>query len=116
MTETIGDRPNLRASRPAVEARLSAASVPHPPGRRKASHSLAAMLRLLDARTRSYAEVKPARPGLLRVRAHMPGDAAATFLTGLRVLLVADLRFRAAELASCRCSPRGHSRASPASR
>lgn len=56
------------------------------------------MLRLLDARTGSYAEVRPARPGLLRVRAHVPGAAAGPEITWLRVLLVADLLARAAEL------------------
>ena len=56
------------------------------------------MLRLLDARTGSYAEVRPARPGLLRVRAYVPGAAAGPEITWLRVLLVADLLARAAEL------------------
>lgn len=56
------------------------------------------MLRLLDARTGSHAEVKSARAGLLRVCAHAPETAWATDLTGLRVLLVADLLTRAAEL------------------
>ena len=53
------------------------------------------MLRLLDARTGSYAEVRPARPGLLRLCAHVPGTSG---ITGLRVLLVADLLARVAEL------------------
>ena len=56
------------------------------------------MLRLLDARTGSYAEVKPAQPGLLRVRAYVPETAGETDITWLRMLLVADLLFRAAEL------------------
>ena len=56
------------------------------------------MLRLLDARTGSYTEVRPARPGLLRVRADVPGAAAGPDITWLRVLLVADLLARAAEL------------------
>lgn len=56
------------------------------------------MLRLLDARTGSYTEVRPARPGLLRVRASVPGAAAGPDITWLRVLLVADLLARAAEL------------------
>lgn len=56
------------------------------------------MLRLLNARTGSYAEVRPARPGLLRVCAYVPPDAGAAEITGLRVLLVADLLARAAEL------------------
>jgi hypothetical protein len=42
-------------------------------------------------------KVRPARPGLLRVCAHLEPRAAAD-LTGLRVLLVADLLLRAAEL------------------
>jgi hypothetical protein len=56
------------------------------------------VLRLLDARTGSYAEVRSARPGLLRVRADVPGAAAGPEITWLRVLLVADLLARAAEL------------------
>lgn len=60
--------------------------------------SLRNVLRLLDARTGSYAEVKPARPGLLRVCAHVPEAGRETGITGLRVLLVADLLGRAAEL------------------
>jgi hypothetical protein len=56
------------------------------------------MLRLLDARTHSYAEVRPAHPGLLLVCAQVPGAAEAADLTGVRVLLVADLLARAAEL------------------
>jgi len=43
----------------------------------------------------SYTEVRPARPGLLRLCAHVAG---ASGLTGLRVLLVADLLARVAEL------------------
>jgi hypothetical protein len=57
------------------------------------------VLRLLDARTGSYAEVRSARPGLLRVCAHVPGTAWVSEITGLRVLLVADLLLRTAELA-----------------
>jgi hypothetical protein len=56
------------------------------------------MLRLMDARTGSYAEVKPARPGLLRVCAQMPAPDGPAEITGLRVLLVADLVFRTAEM------------------
>lgn len=56
------------------------------------------MLRLKDARTGSYAEVRPTRPGLLRVRAHVPGATAGPEITWLRVLLLADLLTRAAEL------------------
>jgi len=53
------------------------------------------MFHLQDARTGSYTEVRLARPGLLRLCAHVPGPSG---LTGLRVLLVADLLARAAEL------------------
>ena len=56
------------------------------------------MLRLLDARSRSYVEIRPARAGLLRVCAHAPETAQEADLTGLRVLLVADLLARVAEL------------------
>ncbi len=56
------------------------------------------MLRLLDARTGSHAEVRPTRPGLLRVCAHVPEAAGDQDITGLRVLLLADLLARAAEL------------------
>jgi hypothetical protein len=56
------------------------------------------VLRLLDARTRSYAEVRPARPGLLLVCAQAPEAGEAADLTGPRVLLLADLLARAAEL------------------
>ena len=56
------------------------------------------MLRLLDARTRFAVEIQPARAGLLRVCAHAQETSQAADLTGLRVLLVADLLARAAEL------------------
>ena len=56
------------------------------------------MLRLLDARTRFAVEIRPARAGLLRVCAHAQETSPAADLTGLRVLLVADLLARAAEL------------------
>lgn len=56
------------------------------------------MVRLLDARSGAYAEVTPTRSGLLRVCAHIPATADVADLTGLRVALVADLLFRAAEL------------------
>jgi hypothetical protein len=55
------------------------------------------VLRLLDARTGSLAEVRPASPGVLRICAHPPA-AAASGITALRVLLIADLLARAAEL------------------
>jgi hypothetical protein len=56
------------------------------------------VLRLLDAHTRSYAEVRPARAGLLLVCAQVPALAEAADLTGPRVLLLADLLVRVAEL------------------
>ncbi|MGH3228441.1 MAG: hypothetical protein ACRDOA_07670 [Streptosporangiaceae bacterium] len=56
------------------------------------------MLRLLDAGSRSRVEIRPARAGLLRVCAHAPQTSQGDDLTGLRVLLVADLLARAAEL------------------
>ncbi|MBV9450625.1 MAG: hypothetical protein JO345_32520 [Streptosporangiaceae bacterium] len=58
------------------------------------------MVRLLDARDGSMAEVRSAVPGLLRICAHLPrpepGDAGD--ITDLRVLLVADLLTRAGEM------------------
>ena len=56
------------------------------------------MLRLLDARTGSPAEVKPASPGVLRICAHLPRGATGSGITTLRVLLIADLLARTAEL------------------
>jgi len=55
------------------------------------------MVRLLDAHGGSYAEVTPARRGLLRVCAHVPETTGPADITWLRVPLVADLLFRAAE-------------------
>lgn len=60
--------------------------------------SLGNVLRLLDARTGSYAEVMPARRGLLRVCAQVLEAAGGSDLAGLRVLLAADLLARTAEL------------------
>jgi len=60
--------------------------------------SLENVLRLRNSRTGSYAEVKPARPGLLRVCAHVPEATRESGVTALRVLLVADLVARVAEL------------------
>jgi hypothetical protein len=56
------------------------------------------VLRLLDARTGSYTEVRPAQSGLLRVYAYLPETAGQTDLSWLRMLLVADVLLRAAEL------------------
>jgi hypothetical protein len=56
------------------------------------------MFHLLDDRPGSHAVVSLARPGPLRVCAHVRATADAADLTGLRVLLMADLLARAAEL------------------
>ena len=63
-----------------------------------AADSLASVLRLLDARTGSPAEVRPAIPGVLRICARVPAAAAGAGITALRVLLIADLLARTAEL------------------
>jgi hypothetical protein len=63
-----------------------------------AADSLADVLRLQDARTGSRAEVKLARPGVLRICAHIRQAPAEAGLTTLRVLLAADLLARVAEL------------------
>jgi hypothetical protein len=55
------------------------------------------VLRLRDAGG-SQTGVRPARAGLLRVLAHMPGGAPVPPLGQLRVLLVADLLARVGEL------------------
>ncbi|HEY6492589.1 MAG TPA: hypothetical protein VIZ43_04900 [Trebonia sp.] len=56
------------------------------------------MFRVLDDRPGSRAEVSVARPGPLLVRAHVRATADAADLTALRVLLTADVLFRAAEV------------------
>jgi len=56
------------------------------------------VLRLLNAHAGSFAEVRPAQSGLLRVCAYLPETAGGTDISWLRVLLVADLLLRAAEL------------------
>ena len=56
------------------------------------------MLRLLDARTGCFAEVRQARPGLLRVGAYLPAGDGEPGWTSVRVLLIADLLARVAEL------------------
>jgi hypothetical protein len=53
---------------------------------------------LIDGRTGSRAEVRPARRGVLRVCAHAPRPTGGADITALRVLLVADLLARTAEL------------------
>ncbi|MFJ9538947.1 hypothetical protein ACIRPX_16990 [Streptomyces sp. NPDC101225] len=52
------------------------------------------MLRIIDARTGRSTDAAPARRGLTRVEAHVPGAGARS----LRVLLVADVLVRALEL------------------
>ncbi|WP_258314829.1 hypothetical protein [Streptomyces sp. Act143] len=52
------------------------------------------MLRIIDARTGEPVQAAPARRGLTRVEAHVPGFDG----TALRVLLVADILVRALEL------------------
>jgi hypothetical protein len=56
------------------------------------------MFRVVDDRPGSRAVITLARPGPLRLYAHVQVGAGAADLTGLRVLLVTDLLFRAAEL------------------
>jgi hypothetical protein len=56
------------------------------------------MFRVLDDRPGSHAAVALVRPGPLRVYAHVSASANAADLTGLRVLLITDVLFRAAEL------------------
>jgi len=56
-----------------------------------------AVLRLRDARSGSCVQVRPAKAGL-RVCAYLPETAVDEDITWLRVLLVADLLLRAAEL------------------
>jgi hypothetical protein len=56
------------------------------------------MFRVPDDRPGSHAAVSLARPGPLRVYAHVRPGADAADLSGLRVLLTADLLFRVAEL------------------
>jgi hypothetical protein len=56
------------------------------------------VFRVVDDRPGSHAAVTLARPGPLRVYAHVRATADAADLTGLRVLLVADLLTRAAEV------------------
>jgi hypothetical protein len=67
-------------------------------GTAAAIDSLADMLRLIDARTGSRAEVRLARRGVLRVCAHAPQATGGADITALRVLLVADLLARTGEL------------------
>lgn len=56
------------------------------------------MLRLVDARSGCYAEVRSGRPGVLRLGAHLRPGTGEPDWTGVRVLLIADLLVRAAEL------------------
>ncbi len=52
----------------------------------------------MDARTGCFAEVRQARPGLLRVGAYLPAGDGEPGWTGVRVLVIADLLARVAEL------------------
>jgi hypothetical protein len=56
------------------------------------------VLRLPDARSGRYAEVRPGRAGLLRVAAYLGQGTGEPDWTDVRVLLIADLLARAAEL------------------
>jgi len=56
------------------------------------------VLRLLDVRVGSRVDVRSARPGLLQVCAHGPRAGDRFDATDLRVLVVADVLLRAAEL------------------
>ena len=56
------------------------------------------MLRLLDARSRRRAEVRLGRPHMLRVGAHVSQETGEPGWVGVRVLLIADLLTRVAEL------------------
>jgi hypothetical protein len=56
------------------------------------------VLRLLDARSGRYAEVRPGQVGLLRVGANLRPETGQPDWTGVRALLIADLLARAAEL------------------
>jgi hypothetical protein len=58
------------------------------------------VLRLLDARVGSHADVRSARPGLLQVCAQGPRAGRRFDVTDLRVLVVADVLLRTAELLS----------------
>jgi hypothetical protein len=56
------------------------------------------MLRLLDARTGVLTDVRPGSSRLLRVQAHLAHRASDLDVSALRVLLLADLLARTAEL------------------
>ena len=71
---------------------------------------------MLDDRPGSRAAVSIARPGPLLVCAHVRATADAADLTGLRVLLTADLLFRAAEVGGLQVLVKGSSPASPPGR
>jgi len=60
--------------------------------------SLEDMLRLLNALTGAFADVRPGRSGLLRVWAHLPDQNRDPDVDALRVLLMADLLARTGEL------------------
>jgi hypothetical protein len=60
--------------------------------------TLGCVLRLPDARSGCYENLRCGRPGLLRVSAHLLPAAEEPDWTGVRVLLLADLLARTAEL------------------
>jgi hypothetical protein len=60
--------------------------------------SLEGVLRLLDARVGSDADVTSLRPGMLQVCAHGPRASRRFDITDLRVLVVADVLLRSAEM------------------
>ncbi len=62
------------------------------------SHRFGAVLRIVDARSRRPVEIGPGRGRPLRVQVHAHRDGAGGELSGLRVLLVADVLARTAEL------------------
>jgi hypothetical protein len=78
---------------PSAAARSGGGEAVPAPGR-----TLGCVLRLPDARSGRHEEVRSSRPGLLRVSAHLLPIAAEPDWTGVRVLLLADLLSRAAEL------------------
>lgn len=63
-------------------------------------HSLDGVLRLQDVATGSWRDVRPMRPGLIQICAYLlSGDSrTGVDLTSLRIVLVADLLARVAEL------------------
>ena len=90
---TGSDRLAVRLPRP-VAARCSVRIPRSLPAHGRSPAYAHLVLRIIDAQTGEPLDAAPARRGLTRVEAHAPGFDAGT----LRVLLVADLLFRALEL------------------